>query len=195
VFMAEAFYDVSHPVRRDLHRRYIRHCLDALGDCPNVIFHTGEEFTGPLHFVQFWLDTITEWQKETGRKVLVGLSCTKDVQDAILAGPARAPLVSVIDLKYWWYTADGGLYDPKGGENLAPRQQLREWKGSKSRSDASVARAVREYRTKFPEKAVTVSLDGTSGWAGLAAGGSVPRLPRETDPAPRVAIPRMQPTA
>ena len=34
IFMAEAFYDVSHPVRRGLHRRYIRHCLDVLGDAP-----------------------------------------------------------------------------------------------------------------------------------------------------------------
>jgi hypothetical protein len=193
VFMAEAFYDLSHPVRRDLHRRYIRHCLDVLGRCPNVVFQTGEEFTGPLHFVQFWLDTIGEWQKETGRKVLVGLSCTKDVQDAVLADPARGPLVSVIDLKYWWYTGDGGLYAPKGGESLAPRQQLREWKGPKSRSAASVARAVREYRAKFPDKAVTVSLDGADGWAVLTAGGSIPRLPPGTDPGLRTAAARMTP--
>src|SRR5262245_37703059 len=72
VFMAEAFYDVSHPVRRDLHRRYIRHCLDVLGTCPNVVFQIGEEFTGPLAFVQFWLDTVAAWQKETGKKVLLG---------------------------------------------------------------------------------------------------------------------------
>jgi hypothetical protein len=193
VFMAEAFYDVSHPVRRDLHRAYIRHCLDVLGGCPNVVFQTGEEFTGPLHFVRFWLDTVAEWQKDTGRKVLIGLSCTKDVQDAILADPRREPLVSVIDLKYWWYTADGGLYDPKGGENLAPRQQLREWKGNKSRSDASLARAVREYRAKFPDKAVTVSLGGANGWAVLAAGGSVPRLPPGSDDALRAAVPRLRP--
>jgi hypothetical protein len=193
VFMAEAFYDVAHPIRRDLHRRYIRHCLDVLGGCPNVVFQIGEEFTGPLPFVRFWLDTIAEWQRETGKKVLVGLSCTKDVQDAILADPVRAPLVSVIDLKYWWYTADGGVYDPKGGESLAPRQQLREWKGSKSRSAASVARAVREYRARFPDKAVTASPDGADGWAVLAAGGSIPRLPPGTDPALRGAVPRMKP--
>jgi hypothetical protein len=192
VFMAEAFYDVSHPVRRDLHRRCIRHCLDVLGDCPNVVFQLGEEFTGPADFVRFWLDTIAEWRHETGKDVLVGLSCTKDVQDALLADPRRAALVSVIDLKYWWYTADSGLYAPKGGESLAPRQQLRGWKGSKSRSEAAVVRAVREYRAKFPDKAVTVSLDGANGWAVLAAGGSIPRLPPGTDPALRAAVPRMR---
>lgn len=193
VFMAEAFYDVSHPVRRDLHRRYIRHCLDVLGACPNVVFQIGEEFTGPLSFTIFWHDTVAEWEKEKGRKVLVGLSCTKDVQDAILTDPRRAPLVSIIDLKYWWYTAAGETYAPKGGESLAPRQQLRAWKRGKSRSDASVARAVRQYRTKYPDKAVTVSLDGADGWAVVAAGGSIPRLPRDTDPGLRAALTHMKP--
>src|SRR5262249_2574442 len=104
VFMADSFYDVTHPVRRELHRNYIRHCLDVLGEKPNVVFQIGEEFPGPLHFVQFWLDTAAEWSRERGRpeqscRVLVGLSCTKDVQDAILADPQRAPLISVIDIK------------------------------------------------------------------------------------------------
>lgn len=193
VFMAEAFYDVKHPVRHELHRQYIRHCLDVLGDYPNVLFQVGEEFTGPLHFVQFWFDTVAEWQKDTGKKVLLGLSCTKDVQDAILTDAKRAVLVSVIDIKYWWYTGNGAVYDPKGGQNLAPRQQLREWKGNKSRSDESVAQAVREYRTRFPDKAITLSIDGANGWAVLAAGGSVPRLPPTTDPALCAAITRMQP--
>ena len=99
----------------------------------------------------------------------------------------------MIDLKYWWYTADGSLYDPKGGENLAPRQQLREWKGSKSRSDASIARAVREYRSRYPDKAVLCSLEPAGGWAVLAAGGSLPHLPRLQDDKLLAALPRMQP--
>jgi hypothetical protein len=193
VFMAEAFYDVTHPVRRSLHRAYIRHCLDALGDHNNVIYLTGEEYTGPLEFVRFWLDTVVEWQKEKDKRVLVGLSATKDVQDAILADPVRGPQVDVIDLRYWWYTANGGVYDPKGGQNLAPRQQLREWQGSKSRSDESVARQVREYRRRYPDKAVLCSLDRASGWAVLAAGGSVPNLPRLKDARLREALPRLRP--
>lgn len=198
VFMADTFYDVTHPVRRELHRSYIRHCLDVLGSKPNVIFQTGEEFTGPLHFAQFWLDTIAEWSREHDRRVLVGLSCTKDVQDAMLTDPQRAPLISVIDVKYWWYTAEGKSFDPRGGQNLAPRQQLREWQGSKSRSPESIARAVREYRTKYPDKAVTVSLDGAAGWSVLAAGGSLPALPRGgvlTSDHQRLlaALPRMRP--
>jgi hypothetical protein len=193
IFVAEAFYDVTHPVRRELHRAYIRHCLDVLGANSNVIFQTGEEFTGPVAFVEFWLDTIAEWEKETGKKVTVGLSATRDVQDAILADPLRGPRVGVIDLRYWWYTADGGTYDPKGGQSLAPRQQLREWQGSKSRSNASVARMVREYRQKFPDKAVVCPLEPADAWAVVSGGGSVPRLPGKCDPALLAAFPRMRP--
>ena len=172
---------------------YIRHCLDVLGKNTNVIFQTGEEFTGPLAFVQFWLDTIGEWQKDNQRKVLVSLSCTRDVQDAILADSVRSPLISIIDMRYWWYTANGGVYDPKGGMSLAPRQQLREWKGSKSRSDASLARQVREYRDRYPDKAVLCSLEPVNGWTVLAAGGSAPHLPPIRDAALADALPRMKP--
>jgi hypothetical protein len=195
VFMAEAFYDVKHAERRKLHRAYIRHCLDVLGDNSNVVFQTGEEFTGPLSFMQFWLDTVAEWEKEKGRKVLVSLSCTKDVQDAILKDPVRGPRISVIDLKYWWYTANGGTFAPKGGNNLSPRQQLREWKGSKSRSDASISRMVREYRERYPDKAVLCSLVPANGWGVLAAGGSVPSLPPIRDAGLLAALPRMKPFA
>lgn len=81
------FYDISHPVRRELHRQYIRQCLNNFADNSNVIQLTSAEFTGPLHFVQFWLDVIAEWEAETGKKAKVALSTTKDVQDAILGRP------------------------------------------------------------------------------------------------------------
>jgi hypothetical protein len=193
VFMADDFYDVTHPVRRTLHRAYIRQCLDVLGRHPNVIFFTGEEYTGPLDFVRFWLDTVAEWERETGRDVLLGLSATKDVQDAILADTVRGPLVSVVELKYWWYTADGTLYAPEGGKNLAPRQQLREWQGSRKRSVEATARAVREYRVRYPDKAILFADGPDDGWAVLAAGGSLPALPRGTDRRLLEAVPRLRP--
>jgi hypothetical protein len=191
--MADAFYDINHPVRRALHRAYIRHCLDVLGGHANVIFFTGEEFTGPLAFLQFWLDTVTEWERETGRDVLVGLGATRDVQDAILADPVRGPSVSVIELKYWWYTADGTLYAPEGGKNLAPRQQLREWMGPRKRSIEQTARQVREYRERYPGKAVIFTGGPDEGWAVVAAGGSLPKLPREADRRLLAILPRLRP--
>ncbi|MBL7185568.1 MAG: hypothetical protein ISS70_04530 [Phycisphaerae bacterium] len=58
------FYDVNHPVRRRLHRSYIRKCLHNFAENSNVIQLTGAEFTGPLEFIQFWLDTVTDWEQE-----------------------------------------------------------------------------------------------------------------------------------
>src|SRR5690606_21443838 len=85
IFMDEQFYDINHPVRREIHRQYIRKCLDNFAENSNVLQLTSAEYTGTLHFVEFWIDIIQEWEEETGKKALIGLSTTKDVQDAILA--------------------------------------------------------------------------------------------------------------
>jgi hypothetical protein len=136
---------------------------------------------------------VTDWERETGKDVLVGLGATKDVQDAILADASRRAAVSVIEMKYWWYAADGSAYAPAGGENLAPRQQIREWKGAKSRSAEQTARQVREYRDRFPDKAIVCAHDGADPWAVLAAGGSMPGLPPSVEPRLLAALPRMKP--
>jgi hypothetical protein len=155
--MANEFYDVNHPVRRGLHRAYIRQCLANLADEPNVIHTLTAENSGPLHFMQFWLDVIEEWKRETGKHPLIALSAPKDVQDAILADPARGAVVDVIDLTYWFRTGSGDEFAPKGGRQLAPRQELRKWKGGRPNA-ASIAAMAAEYRAKFPGKAVISGL-------------------------------------
>lgn len=182
IFYAEQFYDLSNPVRKELHKKYIRQCLANFKDNNGVIQLIGEEYTGPLHFVKFWLDVIREWEKETGKHPLIALSVTKDVQDAILALPAYAAVVDIIDIRYWHYQADGTAYAPKGGENLAPRQHARLLKPKKT-SFEQVYRAVKEYRTKYPTKAVMYSGDSYPefGIAVLMAGGSMPVLPENID--------------
>ncbi len=192
IFMDEQFYDVNHPVRRSLHQAYIRKCLENFADNTNVIQLTSAEYTGPLEFIQFWLDTVIEWERETGRKQIIGLSCTKDVQDAILADPVRCKAVSVIDIRYWWYQADGSLYAPKGGQHLAPRQHAR-LSNPERASFAQVVRAVREYRTMYPDKVVLYSADDSYGWAVLIGGGSIPNVRNLSDRDLLVAIPRMKP--
>lgn len=120
---ASAFYDISNPVRRDLHRRYIRHTLDELGRFTNVVFGIDREYSGPLSFVQFWLDTIAEWEREHGRKVTICLEVPRDEMDAILDDPVRGPLITAIDFHNWFYRPDGSLYTIQGGINKAPREQ------------------------------------------------------------------------
>ncbi|GAA4496713.1 DUF6298 domain-containing protein [Hymenobacter ginsengisoli] len=195
IFLAEQFYDVNDPVRRPLHRAYIRQCLNNFTGKSGVIHLIGAEFTGPLAFVQFWLDTIKEWETETGQHPLIALSTTKDVQDAILADAARASVVDVIDINYWHYQFNGTAYAPAGGQNLAPRQHARLLNPKRS-SFEQVYRAVREYRQQFPEKAVLYSADGADafGWAVLLAGGSLASVPRVADALFAAAVAGMLPT-
>ncbi len=194
IFMAGQFYDMTNAHRCEIYRAYIRHCLDEQANDTNVIQLTGAEFTGPLAFMQFWIDTVAQWEHDTGKQVIVGLSATKDVQDDILRDPKRAPIVSVIDIRYWWYQVDGKPYAPAGGLNLSPRQLERVFP-HKNSSFAQVYRAVREYREKYPDKAVIYSADGQAefGWAALMAGGSLPDIRTHMDSRLLAAIPNMHP--
>lgn len=177
IFVADMFYDVNHPVRRELHRNFIRTSLDRLADNPNVVHLISEEFTGPLHFVEFWLDEIAAWEKETGKDVKIALSTTKDVQDSILANPKYADVVDIIDIRYWHYKTDG-IYAPEGGKNLAPRQHARKMKVGKV-TFKEAYKAVSEYRNKYPDKAVTYFAQNypQMAWAVFMAGGSLAGIP------------------
>ena len=178
IFMSELFYDVDHVKRRELHQNYIRQCLNALAEEKNVVHLTSAEYTGPLHFVEFWLDVVAEWKQETGKDPLIALSATKDVQDAILKDPVRSEIVDVIDIRYWHYQDGGILYAPEGGKHMAPRQFARKMKmGAVSFED--VYKAVSEYRQKQPDKAVIYYAPKypEMAWAILMAGGSLPGLP------------------
>jgi hypothetical protein len=155
--MAAEFYNLADPAYRALHRAYIRQCLSNLADEPNVIHTLTAENSGPLNFMQFWLDVVAEWEHETGKHPLIALSAAKDVQDAILADPQRAPIVDVIDLTYWFNSAKGKQFAPAGGTQLAPRQHARLWKGGRPNA-ASIAKMAAEYRAKFPGKAVITGL-------------------------------------
>ncbi len=177
IFMAEQFYNIDNPKLRPLHKQYIRQCLENFKDDDNVVQLISEEYTGPLHFTRFWLETIAEWEAETGRHPLIALSCTKDAQDAILADPKLAKVVDIIDIRYWHYNTQG-LWAPPAGKNMAPRQFMRKMKVGKT-GFAEAYKAVKEYRTKYPDKAVTFFAQQYPqyGWAILMAGGSCPNVP------------------
>jgi len=177
IFLAEQFYNEQNPVLRPLHRQYIRMCLDQLKDQPNVVHLISAEYTGPCHFTRFWLQTIAEWEAETGRHPLVALSCTRDVQDSLLADPELNKVVDIIDIRYWHYHSEG-LWAPEGGRSMAPRQWMRKMKVGKT-GFKEAYRAVREMRDRYPDKAVTFYAQQypSYGWAILMAGGSLPNIP------------------
>ena len=181
-FMAEQFYTENDPARHNLLIAYINKCMDNFADNNGVIQTISAEFTGPLHFMQFWVETIKQWETLHKKKEIIGLSATKDVQDAILADPTKASVINVIDIRYWYYEGNGKTYAPDGGQSLAPRQEERIYK-PKAATFEQVYRAVNEYRVKYPTKAVLYSADGYDhfGWAVFIAGGSLPALPITTD--------------
>jgi len=181
IFMADQFYDIHNPVHKALHTAYIRKCLDNFENNGSVIQFISAEYTGPLHFVKFWLDVIGAWEKEKGKNALVALSTTKDVQDAILADAVYSKMVDLIDIRYWHNKEDGTVYAPEGGKNLAPRQHARIQKTGKI-SFESIYQSVLTYRQQYPEKAVLYSANGydNNAWAIFMAGGSLSAIPKVT---------------
>lgn len=140
-----------------------------------MIHLPGEEFTGPLTFARFWLETVVEWEMETGKDVNLGIGATKDVLDALLEDPQIGPHIDSIDLRYWWTKSDGTLFAPRGGTEL-PGRGLES--GSRQSNETTLElnyRKIRAYRDRYPDKAIIDALDADrkASWAFFTAGGSL----------------------
>lgn len=173
------FYDVTHPVRRELHRAYIWQGLDALAGHPNVIHTAGFQFAGPLTFQQFFLDTVADWEKARNRRALIALNTSQTITDAILADSTRASHVAVIDQRYWQYLADGTLFAPHTDGDKAFREDRAAAFGKDAVPPGTpelVYKQVREYRDRFPEKAIVAEHAGHGPIPILMAGGAYPLL-------------------
>jgi hypothetical protein len=196
IFMAEQFYDTTNVKLNSIHKAYIRKSLDNFKGNNNILHHLGVEYTGPLHFVQFWLDVIAEWEKENQQQLLVMLPGTKDVQDAILNDPVRSKIVDAIDVIQWQYRDDGTLYAPPGGVSLAPRQYARIMEKG-STSFGQIYRLVSELHARYPDKAIIYSADRNiryADWAIFMGGGSLVSIPRIADPGFFRVAAEMQPS-
>ena len=177
IHVANQFYDPKNPRLRELHRRYIVHNLNQLCSSPNVVFIVAFQFAGPLEFQQFFLDTVAEWEKQNKRRVKIALITSKDITDAILNDPVRSKQIAVVDMRYWQYRPDGVLWAPPGGKNLAFREMIT--KEFRKSGDAppptapeQVYRQVREYRDRFPDKALVAWNSGVGQIPILMAGGA-----------------------
>ncbi|MBE7170861.1 MAG: hypothetical protein INR73_09740 [Williamsia sp.] len=190
--LGNQFYNTDQPLMRQLHQAYIFHVLDELGSASNIIFSLGIQFSGPLAFQRFFLQTIADWEQQHNRHVRVALVTSKDITDAILGDPALAQQVDVIDTRYWQYRPEGlfsnrdSLWAPKGGQNRSYREMvgeafLQETDYPLPTSQPLVYRQVREYTDRFPGKAVVSVYNDVSAIASLMAGGAqvIMSTPRE----------------
>ncbi|MHC4441977.1 MAG: DUF6298 domain-containing protein [Planctomycetota bacterium] len=166
---ANVFYDIKHPIRCQLHRTYIRKCLDELGHYTNIVHLVSEEYTGPVSFMKFWIDTISEWEREKGKNVIIAVGATKDVLN-VLAHDHR---VSVLDLRYWWYLPNGSPFAPKGGREVSGRYVSGH--NSAKTTPAQIYRQVMDYRQRYPNKGIIHAIEASrqQTWAFLMAGGSM----------------------
>jgi len=183
VFMAEEFYNLENERLRRYHKRYVEKSLSEAAHSSNTIHHIGVEYTGPEHFMKFWLDCIRGWEIVNGKDVLVALNATHDVTEAILTHPLYSRMVDVIDIRQWHYRTDGSLYAPEGGVSLAPRQYARVMDVGETGLDEAW-KVVREYRTRFPQKAVWLNNTRAKGtnWVAFIAGASLCSIPKVKAP-------------
>jgi hypothetical protein len=169
------FYSTAYAPLRELHRAYILHTLDELGDMPNVIFGIAYQYAGPLSFEQFFHDTVHEWEQKHGKHIRIALTTSKQTTDTILADPIRSKQVAVVDMRYWEYRPDGTLFAPKAGENHAFRELIAAaFPGYTDTppptTPEQVYREVREYRDRYPEIALMPMEEGAGPIPILMAG-------------------------
>lgn len=175
VHLANQLYRMDYPPLAELHRAYMTKVLDEVGGRPNVILGVAFQFAGPLAFQQAFLDVVADWEKRNGKKVRIALTTSKDITDAILEDPVRGKQVEVIDQRYWQYRPDGTLWAPRGDRNLAFREMITEDFGRSGDAPPDTTpeqayRQVREYRERYPDKAVVAWHNGVTAMPALMAG-------------------------
>jgi hypothetical protein len=185
--VANEFYSVDYPPLRKLHHDYIFHVLDELGDMPNVIFTVAYQYAGPLAFEQFFQDTVAEWEKLHNHHVRIALITDKKITDAIMTDPVRSKQIAVVDMRYWYYLADGTLFAPEAGQNRAFRDMIASRFGDKysnvgpPTTQEQLYRQVREYRDRYPNIAL-VPMENGAGPISILMGGGVSQSSTRTLP-------------
>lgn len=116
-----------------------------------------------------------EWEQSHGKHIRIALTTSKQTTDAILEDPIRSKQIAVVDMRYWEYRPDGTLFAPMADENHAFRELIaREFPGYTNTppptTPEQVYREVREYRDRYPDKALMPMEEGVGPVPILMAG-------------------------
>src|SRR5690606_14684345 len=107
------------------------------------------QYSGPLAFQRYFLDTVAEWELRNGRSVRVMLTTSKETTASILTDPVRSRQIAVVDMRHWQYEPDGALAAPVAGQNIAFRQLIG-GDNPPATTPEQAYRQVREYRDRYP---------------------------------------------
>ena len=195
VFMAEAFYDVSHPVRRALHRLYIRKCLDDPRRPPERDLRHRRGVHRPAG--------IRPVLARHGRRVGAGDGQGRADRPELHEGragrhPRRpGPRPRGLRDRAEILVVHGRRQPvcPRGRAGTSPRgSSCASGRGTGRRSAEQTARQVREYRDRYPDKAILCAFDQADPWA-VARRGRLDRRTchRRVDRRLLAALPRMRP--
>ena len=182
IAIADEFYNVTNNVEnRRLHTLYVNKCLDALKDRSNVLHSVAFQDVAPLEFQTFFFDLVRAWEATNGIDLKLAFKSAKNTTDAFMAMPEYAEMIDVLDIRYWHRIAyaagdisEGELWAPDGGKNRAYREYWRQAFGKKPppTKPQYLYEQVREYRDRFPDKAIIASENGAGVLPIVMAGGA-----------------------
>ena len=182
ISIADEFYNVTNNVEnRRLHTLYINQCLDALKDRSNVLHAVAFQDVAPLEFQTFYFDLVRAWEAMNGIDLKLAFKSAKNTTDAFMAMPEYAEMIDVLDIRYWHRIActagdmsEGDLWAPDGGKNRAYREYWKQTFGDKPppTKPQYLYEQVREYRDRFPDKAIIACERGAGVLPIVMAGGA-----------------------
>jgi len=152
---ANSFY--RNKSNRQFQRLYIRKMLDTIAPYRNaVLLSLAEEYTGGIGLMNFFIDTVRNWETENNLpsgSIRISLAAPKDVLDFILA--TRLNDIFAINLRYFFYR-NGWLYQPPGGAEVPGRYStgVHRFGGAANSTPNEIHKKTLAYRQKFPEKII-----------------------------------------
>ena len=173
---ANSFYNNS--ANRPYQKLLIQKMLETIAPYRNaVLLSLAEEYTGGISFMNFFIDTIREWEADhnlPAGSIRISLAAPKNVLDYILL--TRPNDIFAINLRYFFYL-NGVLYQPPGGYEIPGRYSLgvQEFDGAANSTPAEIHKKTLEYRQNYPEKIIMDQIQGDvkQSWAFIMAKGSI----------------------
>jgi hypothetical protein len=95
------FYSTEYAPLRELHRAYILHTLDELGDVPKRYLWHRVPICRAAFLRPVFSGHGTGLGAEARKRIRIALTTSKQTTNAILVDPVRSKQIAVVDMRYW----------------------------------------------------------------------------------------------